>query len=592
MLKKLKIYIDNHQLLNERIKWFIIIVPIILPIIIGIIYIYSFGVNVPHWDQWYIIPLYEHVLDDKNLSIYDLFTQHNESRLLFPSILMIILALATHYNTVSDMFLMYILYCMSFIVIFLMYKKDHEISKISLLQFIPISWFFFNLFQMNNMLLGIRIAQALEILAFITAIYFIDSSKTLDKKFFGAIMSAIISTFSFVSGLLIWPVGLIQIILNGKREKIKKIFVWCTSGLLIFIIYFYDYIKPGHHPSILYSFYHPLDAVAIFISSIGSTITRDLLLSQIIGILIPIIICSILLLNRKNLDLDRNAKWLLLMTYSFFVSIEITIGRAGFENPYYGTAERYLLLTFFSIIGLYCISLNTLKIPDQIYKKGSQDLHNFNYLFLGIILCLLILGTSVFFVTGIEQGIKTKQSREETAYYLETYKIQPDKNLQKLYSDSSYVRGIAPFLEKYKLSVFSKKNVDISTLTRLDGDTLYYVDIINDKIVDQKGPITIDKEKDNEIRITGWAVDLPANMPAGAVFITIDNKMDIPTRYSIERKDVSDTLKNDNFRYSGFMASFVPTILNNGSHNVTIKILSADMTGYYEQKQKINIILT
>lgn len=583
MSRRLKSYINR-----SLIEWTIIAILIVLPIIIGAIYIYYFGVNVPYWDEWVVVPNYLGQIFDNKLSIYDLFIQHNESRPFFPRVLMLALALITDYNTISEMFFLYFLYITSFIIIFLMYKKDHEINKMSLIKFIPISWFFFNLIQMNNILFGVRIYQGLEILAFIFAIYLIDLSKTVDKKFFGAAISSIISTFSYVSGLSIWPVGFIQIILNDSKEKIRKIFFWIICGGLIFIIYFYGYIKPSHNPS-LYPFGNHLDAIIVFLSSIGYTITRDSPLSLITGALILIITCSILLLNKKNLDIDRNAKWLSLIIYSFLVSIEITIGRAG-------TTDRYLLLIFFSIIGLYCLSLNTLKnrykdssSTDIIYKKEC------NYIILGVILCLLILGISTFFIIGIENGIKTKQFREEIAYYLETYKIQPDKNLQKLYPapyGPKIIREIAPFLERYKLSVFSENNIDINILEKSSDDMLYHIDIINNKTVRLQESIVINKEKDDEIKIIGWAVDMHTNALANSVFVTIDNKTDIPARYFIDRKDVSEGFKNDNFRYSGFMVSFIPTIMENGYHNITVKIVSEDMTRYYESKQKINLVLT
>lgn len=578
-MQKLKNYINRSS--NEKIEWSIIVTLIILPIIIGVKYIYSFGVNVPFWDQWDVIPFYEKTFGN-NLSISDLFTQHNESRLLFPRILMIILALITNYNTVSEMFFMYFLYCLSFIIVFLMYRKDHEINKISLILFIPISWFFFNLLQMSNMLLGIRIAQALEILTFLLAIYLIDLSKTFDKKFIGTIISAIISTFSFVSGLLTWPVIFIQIILTDSKEKMKKSFIWGLSGILVYILYFYNYKKPENHPSLLHSFYNPLDAMTIFLSSIGSTISRDLLSSQIIGALILIVTCCIILLNNNNLNLDRNTKWFSLMIYSFFISTEITVGRSGFGTSY-GMEGRYLLLTFFSIIGLYCISINILK------TCYDSKINNFNHLFLGIISCLLILGISTFFIIGIEYGTDIKQSREEMTYYLETYKIQPDKNLQKLYPDPSILRNRATFLEKYRLSVFSENNIDINILVKSDNDTLYHVDTINGKTVDIHIPIFINKEKDDEIIITGWAIDRYTS--AGDIFITIDDKINIPTMYSIDRKDVSDTFKNDNFRYSGFMVSFASNIIENGNHTVMVKIVTTDKTRYYKSEQ-INISVT
>lgn len=591
--------------IREYIKGFTIIALIILPIIVGAIYIYLFGVNVPFWDQWDVVPLFLEKFFNAELTIFDLFSQHNESRLFFPRIIMLILALCTKYNTVSQMFFMYALYCISFFILFLIYKKDHGIDKISLLQFIPITYFFFNLFQMSNMLFGVRIAQALAILTFLSSVYFIDSSKKFDRRFLGSIGMAIVSSFSFVAGLSTWPVCMIQIILQESRQKLRKIIIWGLSGILVFLIYFYGYNKPAHHPSLLYSAYNPLDGILCFITSVGSTVIHNRLLSPILGVLMLIVLCCILLLNKNNLNLSKNAKWLSLIIFSLFASMEIAIGRSGFGVSA-GISQRYFLLTFFSIIGLYCISLNFLEVQGQDStsisswrkknKKNSseRDVHTLNYIIIGVILTLLFIGTSAHFITGIEQGITTKQFREEIAYYLETYKLQPDKNLQKLYPNSSIVRERAPFLEEYKLSVFAKKsiNININNLPKLENKTLYAIDTINGKIIhSQKEPIVINKEKEEEIMVGGWAVDKHANAPASAVFITINNTINIPARYGLDRKDVADAYKNKNFRYSGFKASFASSLLENGSHNFTIKIVFNDERGYYKPEQEIKIVV-
>lgn len=176
-------------------------------------------------------------------------------------------------------------------------------------------------------------------------------------------------------------------------------------------------------------------------------------------------------------------------------------------------------------------------------------------------------------------------------YYLENYQIQPDKNLEKLHPIASFVRERAAKLEKYQLGVFAIDGININEYLRLNIDTYSHIDILNQKLIHpQNGSIVIDKEKEDTIEISGWAVDKNANGPAKAVFITIDDELNIPTIYGLDRSDVADFYNNRNFRYSGFRGSFASSILEDGPHNFTIKIVSKEGYGYYTSNQIVPFV--
>lgn len=462
-------YIDSlknirNQTFKSKFEWSIIIALLIAPLIIGAIYIRTYGVNVPYWDQWDTVPIFLEKLYNSKLTFFDLLAQHNESRPFFPNVVMIILAKFTHYNVLYEMYLMYAFYCVSFVILCLMYVRDHPISKSSCLKFIPVSFFFFNLFQISNVLYGVRIGQSIEIFGLISAVYLIDKSRNFDLKFLSSIIAAVISTFSFVAGLSIWPVCLTLIFLRDSEQKRKKIVFWCFSAIAVVGIYFHNYVKPSKHPSLLYSLQNPVNGVLDFLSSFGSTISRDLDASRVIGILMLVLLFCVILLNRKNLIINKNAKWYALMLYSLFVSLEISLGRSGFGTESM-LSQRYYLLTFWSIIALYLIELNYLNVEtpgckNKIKSQESLSLQkrlNYNYLLMGIILTLLFISIVTHLITGIEEGKETKTEREYMASYLENYKFQPIKDLKTLYPDPTVVRKRASFLESKNLSVFYSK---------------------------------------------------------------------------------------------------------------------------------------
>jgi len=117
---------------------------------------------------------------------------------------------------------------------------------------------------------------------------------------------------------------------------------------------------------------------------------------------------------------------------------------------------------------------------------------------------------------------------------------------------------------------------------------LYFVDFVNGHAVRQAdSSFIINSDQEQTITISGWAVDQQAQKQAGGVFVTIDDKLDIPALYGLDRKDVADHFQNRRYRFSGFSASFATSVLGKGRHTVSLKIVTADKKGYYVADPKI-----
>jgi hypothetical protein len=201
------------------------------------------------------------------------------------------------------------------------------------------------------------------------------------------------------------------------------------------------------------------------------------------------------------------------------------------------------------------------------------------------LLALIVIGIVFAYLLGCYRGWGEGQSmrfsREVGAYVLLTYKMQSDENVRNyLYVDTGLVRNLAEFLEKNSFNVFSKPIVDTSTLILTHSDTLFALETINgESILGQAANFTIDSGQHETITITGWAVDKQASDAASAVFIIIDDVTRIPVIYGSDRPNVADYLKNPNFRFSGFMATFSSSKLGVAEHSVSLEIVGK--SGYY-----------
>ena len=75
----------------------------VVPAALIIRLISEYGVNVPFGDEWSMVRLFAK-WNDHQLSVADLFRQHNEHRILFPKLIYIAFAQLTHWNLRAEMF--------------------------------------------------------------------------------------------------------------------------------------------------------------------------------------------------------------------------------------------------------------------------------------------------------------------------------------------------------------------------------------------------------------------------------------------------------------------------------------------------------
>jgi hypothetical protein len=112
----------------------------VLPGALAFLYVRLFGVNVPYWDQWWIVTLFEK-LNAGSLHMSDLWSQANEHRIFFPRVAMLLLGSVTGYNNVAEMYFILGLFLVTLIVLLLAFKGS---VNTTLLMFVPVSFLMFS----------------------------------------------------------------------------------------------------------------------------------------------------------------------------------------------------------------------------------------------------------------------------------------------------------------------------------------------------------------------------------------------------------------------------------------------------------------
>ncbi|MFC1972202.1 hypothetical protein ACFLVE_02200 [Chloroflexota bacterium] len=167
-----------------------------------------------------------------------------------------------------------------------------------------------------------------------------------------------------------------------------------------------------------------------------------------------------------------------------------------------------------------------------------------------------------------DRVVKFRISGPGTAYY--------DRKIQVEFKELSYA--------------IEFNRPDYQGLSFVEVETLSNIETVNGHPAAELGsPVIIDPRSEENVTISGWAVDQNAGQAAAGVLVSIDGNLDIPAVYGLDRKDVADYFQNSHYRFSGFSASIATSLLGEGQYCLSLKVVSADMKSYYESNQEITL---
>ncbi len=232
-----------------------------LPSVALAYYIAVFGVNVVFWDEWDMVPLLEK-LNQGRLSVSDVFAQHNEHRPLFPNLLTLVTEKLTGFNAVIETFLGWFLLTLTAVLLLYIYwVKSHKDPKMVLF-FVPASFLLFSFRQTDSILWGFTSLEIyLLIFAAVSTFALLDERSRSTQSFIVALVTATVASFSTLEGLLVWPVGLYQILMHGRNQNIRGSLTWIIAGSIVTGTYFYGWTRPSGLPSWEYVFAHRSEAL-------------------------------------------------------------------------------------------------------------------------------------------------------------------------------------------------------------------------------------------------------------------------------------------------------------------------------------------
>lgn len=575
---------------------------VLLPVILALLYVHRFGVNVVYHDQWGQLPLFGELFSG-NLGFSDLFAQHGDHRIFFPRIVMLLLGVATAYNTVAEMYFMQACAIVTLIVFWLAFRDG---NRYRLLLFVPIAFLLFSLRQYFSMLQGIQIVvtitQTAAVLAFY-CLYLSQQDRFRKVAFPAAVASATIASFSFLQGLFVWPAGLIQLIITPMQRSTKRVLigVWTLIGVAEWFLYFFSYTSAGDR-SKTYFLLHPVEAAKYVFTLAGGSLLWRADIALIAGVVILGLAAAALIIVYRRRELGDYVFWIAVLCFALGFIFAAMVGRVELGGFQQAIASRYVNFTILLPISVYAI------IAKLTLKRTSMVVVG---MLAGISL-LILLSLPRSYEKGIDEGTAIRESRQLDAMALATYedRAQPDTLLAMLLEPwrpankgqytlaqitsrvnirAKLLEQRAQLLDRLDYNVFAQpslyQNPLLSELSSIDSTTLSNIDRVDGKLANEN--VFIAKKK-VVVEITGWAVDQQAKKTAGGVYAEVDGNM-YPALYGQPEERVAERFDTPAYTQSGFTARIPVLQLKPGTHDISLIILSHDEEAYYKVPQAATI---
>jgi hypothetical protein len=444
----------------------------ILPPLYLLLVVLTQTVDVPFADQWALLPLLARFYEGR-LSFGDLWAQHNEHRLLFPRLIMLGLARLSGWSTRAEMLVNIALAAGIFAVLVYQARSSATLLRRSWLPLLPLlSLAIFSLNQAENWWAGWNMQIFLNVLAASASLVLLSHPARRWWLLVLAALCGLVATYSYSSGLLVWPVGaaaLLALAASGSGRDWLRLAAWCGAGALAIGAFFSGYTWNEAAPPLTAIVTNPRPYLAYAVTFLGAPPTRGAV-EFLFGVLtgdhraicnlgdsdlcgyvntaaitagllgLALFVATAWALLRQRL-LPAILPYLALALYVLGSGILTSLGRAMYGN-HQALAQRYTTTATLFWIGLALL----LWLWAQLAARWLA--RSFALGTLGLLAILLLLGT----LQGRDhfrwQYEFLAPARQELLL------LRDDELLRRLFPDPQVVRDGTELLKERRLSVF------------------------------------------------------------------------------------------------------------------------------------------
>ena len=427
-----------------------------VPLLFMIYQVARYPVDVPFFDDWSFVPLVEKWYLG-NPALGDLWHQHNEHRMFFAKVIIVGLAAMTSWNMTYEVALNALLGAGIFLVFVRQaFRIQTLVGECGLPWLIPgSSLIAFSMGQWESWVAATSLAYYLSVFCSVAGIVLLSKFQFSWHMFLSAALLGVIASYSFGSGLMYWPIGILLLYYTRfERQGVKGriICLWGVASLLVMCGYFYGYRKPPRHPSLLYGLEDPKGIIHYLVAYLGGPLFFQNPYATYAGI------AGVLSIGAMTvyLYLNRNVKreWFLgamaLGLFSFGSAIVTAAVRGGFGS-WQALAPRYVTVStpfWLAFVLLLAVTVKALRIQ---WRDRRVALYFVRVTGAAVYVLLLyfVLRNSVDSVPFLrERGERVAQAGREL------FVLKDDTMLRNIHPSPELVKQRTRILRDWKLSVF------------------------------------------------------------------------------------------------------------------------------------------
>lgn len=317
-----------------------------------LVYVHLYGVNIPVLDDWDTVALVGK-LSNGTISFHDLFALHNEHRIFFPNLVMLLNGSFFSLNLKLQMYLsavLWIFLCRLLVVSFLDLTAGRREYLAIIVPFILL-----NVQQFQNFLWGFQITFLSAIVLPVICFYLLRGEadrQTSSGRLFLAMLLGIVASFSSLHGLFVWPAALL--LLSGQR---KYLIYWVVVGIIVLCGYFYGYRSPAHHPSVSLALTRPMASLQFLACLVGNLVVGSDRYALILGVIFLGMFTVLFFVKPEGGITGENNFWRATALFSFLALLAITVGRIGL-GPGAAFASRYVTFSALFLIAVLALSIS------------------------------------------------------------------------------------------------------------------------------------------------------------------------------------------------------------------------------------------
>lgn len=321
-----------------------------LPVLAYLGFVHRYAVNMIWLDQWDDISLISHAYSH-TLGLSTLWGQHTQDRIFFPNLVVVAIAYTTHLNVIVEEYLSALMLIASTALLIVAHHRRTPTRP--WLFYCPVAIVMLSFVQFRDTLWGFQLAWYVTVLALGVALCLLDSVSPNGWFFVAAVAAGVVGSFSSLEGLLIWPVGLVLLLVRGRQ--IALVMAWILAALVSGGLYFYNF-NFSQSTASKSALTHPVQAAETFFFNVGNVmeVSRTGLgsyASYLIGLALFLLSIYVIVAYglRRNRS-DGSPIGVALVVFGLLFTVLVTLGRSS-----YGQAldSRYALFDNLIPVGCY-----------------------------------------------------------------------------------------------------------------------------------------------------------------------------------------------------------------------------------------------